>query len=231
MFTYQKEYKDKKNAERIKKCELIFKGIFALFNFVILILLIVWLCIIIHHADEEPKSFSSFVDNEFSVDYSEGDFCHGRKFEFSRIGAFELFHIRMGKIKKYSIGLLVSKLISILLEIINFCAILSYEKCSSKTDVDDSVDDSVDDRYMIIFGYVFTICSLINNILNIVFIEKFSQHFSDSNFEDFEKFLDCSYLIGAFKKKYDFITTVKKNGERLSIVNLISSILEAFNCF
>ena len=203
-------------------CELIFKGIIALFNFVIIILLVVWLCIIIHHADEEPESFSSFVDNEFSVDYSEGDFCHGRKFEFSRIGAFELFHIRMGKIKKYSIGLLVSKLISILLVIVQLCAIFAYEN-SGKT--------NVAEKNMMIFGIVFTICSLINSILNIVFFEKFSQHFSDSNFEDFEKFLDCSYLIGAFKKKYDFITTVKKSGERISVVNLISSIIDAFNCF
>jgi len=221
MFTLLKVYKDQRNEneEGIKRCELMFKSIIALFNFVILILLIVWLCIIIHHADEEPKSFSSFVDNEFSVDYSEGDFCHGRKFEFSRIGAFELFHIRMGKIKKYSIGLLVSKLISILLAII---AILSYQKCCLKTDVAD--------RIWILYGIIFTICSLINSILNVVFFEKFSQHFSDSNFEDFEKFSDCDYLIGAFKEKYDFITTVKKSGEIISVVNLISSILDAFNC-
>ena len=225
MFTHQKEYKDEFDDEKKAKmaCELITKGIISLFNFVTLILLIVWLSIIIHNANEEPESFSSFVDNEFSVDYSEGDFCYGHKFEFSRIGAFELFHIRMGKIKKYSIGLLVSKIISFLLVNIDWCAILVYLKCSSMR------GDA--EKNMMIFGIVFTICSLINSILNIVFFEKFSQHFSDSNFEDFEKFSDCDYLIGAFKEKYDFITTVKKSGERISVVNLISSIFEAFNCF
>ena len=53
MFTYQKEYKA--DDEDKNKCELIVKGIISLFNFVSLILLIVWLCKIINNANEEPK--------------------------------------------------------------------------------------------------------------------------------------------------------------------------------
>ena len=63
MFTYQKEYKDDDNGNK-NKCELIVKGIIGLFNFVTLILLIVWLCKIINNANEEPKSFDSFFSNE-----------------------------------------------------------------------------------------------------------------------------------------------------------------------
>ena len=73
--------------------------------------------------------------------------------------------------------------------------------------------------------------SLINTILKIIFFELLSQNISDSNFEDFETFSDCDYLYGGFKKKYDFITTVKKNCQRISVVNLISSIFEALNIF
>ena len=125
MFTYQKEYKQEEKKKN--KLEILIKGIIALFNFVSLILLIVWLCIIINHADKEPKSFASFVDSNSSSNYTEGDFCYGRRYEFSNLGALKLFNIKMDKIKKYSIGLLVSKFISILLVIFAACAKLSYE--------------------------------------------------------------------------------------------------------
>ena len=220
MFTYQKEYKY--DEESKNKCETIVKGIIALFNFVSLILLIVWLCIIINNAEEEPESFTSFVSNETASNYTEGDFCYGRKFEFSRFGALKLFHICMKEIKKYSVGLLVSKFISILLVIFAVIAKISFE-CSYKS--------HVAYKNIKIFGIFFTILYLINSILNVVFFELLSNNFSDSNFEDFEKFSSCSYLNGAIEKNYDFISTVKNNCERISVVNLISSILEALNIF
>ena len=83
MFTYQKEYKNDLDEDK-NKCELIVKGIISLFNFVSLILLIVWLCKIINNANEEPKSFNSFFTNESPLNYTEGDFCYGRKFEFQK---------------------------------------------------------------------------------------------------------------------------------------------------
>ena len=94
----EKEYKY--DEESKNKCEIIIKGIIALFNFVSLILLIVWLCIIINNAEEEPESFTSFVSNETASNYTEGDFCYGRKYEFSKNGVFKVFHIRMKEIKK-----------------------------------------------------------------------------------------------------------------------------------
>ena len=220
MFTYQKEYKA--DDEDKNKCELIVKGIISLFNFVSLILLIVWLCKIINNANEEPKSFNSFFTNESPLNYTEGDFCYGRKFEFSKNGAFKLFHIRMKEIKKYSIGLLVSKLISILMVICAACASKAYE---------DSLKTDVADKNMIIFAIIFTIFYIANSILNVVFFELLSHNFSDSNFEDFETFSNCAFLTRKFKRKYDFISTVKNNCERISIVNLISTILEALNVF
>ena len=221
MFTYQKEYKNDLDEDK-NKCELIVKGIISLFNFVSLILLIVWLCKIINNANEEPKSFNSFFTDESPLNYTEGDFCYGRKFEFSKNGAFKLFHIRMKEIKKYSIGLLVSKLISFLMVICAACVIKAYE---------DSTKGSDADKNMIIFAIIFTIFYIANSILNVVFFELLSHNFSDSNFEDFETFSNCAYLTRKFKKKYDFINTVKNNCERISVVNLISSILEALNVF
>ena len=221
MFTYQKEYKNDLDEDK-NKCELIVKGIISLFNFVSLILLIVWLCKIINNANEEPKSFDSFFSNESPLNYTEGDFCYGRKFEFSKNGVFKIFHIRMKEIKKYSIGLLVSKLISILMVICAACACKAYE---------DSTKGSYANKNMKTFAIIFTIFYIANSILNVVFFEFLSHNFSDSNFEDFETFSNCAYLNRKFKRKYDFINTVKNNCERISVVNLISSILEALNVF
>ena len=87
------------------------------------------------------------------------------------------------------------------------------------------------DRNILIFSIIFTLLYLTNCILNVVFFELLSNKINDSNFEDFEKFSKCEYLIGKFKKKYSFITTVKKNCQRIGVVNFISSILEALNIF
>ena len=163
-----------------------------------------------------------FLSNESPLNYTEGDFCYGRKYEFSKNGVFKVFHIRMKEIKKYSIGLLVSKLISFLMIICAACAITFYEK---------STKGSYADKNMIIFAIIYTILYIINSILNIVFFELLSHNFSDSNFEDFETFSNCAYLTRKFKRKYDFINTVKNNCERISVVNLISTILQALNVF
>jgi len=163
-----------------------------------------------------------FLSNESPLNYTEGDFCYGRKFEFSKNGVFKIFHIRMKEIKKYSIGLLVSKLISMLMILCAACACKAYK---------DSSKDYYADKNMIKFAIIYTILYIINSILNIVFFELLSHNFSDSNFEDFETFSNCAFLTRKFKRKYDFISTVKNNCERISIVNLISTILEALNVF
>ena len=82
----------------------------------------------------------------------------------------------MKEIKKYSVGLLVSKFISILLVIFAVIAKISFE-CSYKSDVAY--------KNIKIFAIFFTMLYLINSILNIVFFELLSHNFSDSNFEDF----------------------------------------------
>ena len=66
----------------------------------------------------------------------------------------------MKEIKKYSIGLLVSKLISILMVICAACASKAYE---------DSLKTDVADKNMIIFSIIFTIFYIANSILNVVF--------------------------------------------------------------
>ena len=79
----------------------------------------------------------------------------------------------MGKIKKYSIGLLVSKSISILLVIFFFNELFFYSH---------SLKTGVTNKNMIIFGIIYSILSLINTILNVIFFELLSQNISDSNF-------------------------------------------------
>ena len=89
----------KKEKKDDDDCKILIKGVIGLFNFVTLILLIIWLCKIIKNADDEPPSFADFIANESLKNYTESDFCYGRKFEFSKNGALSIFHIRMKKIK------------------------------------------------------------------------------------------------------------------------------------
>ena len=220
MFTYRKEYKDK--DEDKNKCDDCIKGIIALFNFVCLILLIIWLFKIINNAKDEPSHYSQLISNDSLKNYTESDFCYGRKYEYSKFGAFKLFHIQMEKIKKYARGLLATKFISIILSIISICAWWSYNK-SYKT--------STADKNIFIFSIFFTLFYLANCILNVVFNELLSNNFSQSNFEDFETFSKCAYLKSNFRIKYKFMNKVKKNCEKIFVVNLISSILEALNVF
>ena len=128
----------------------------------------------------------------------------------------------MKEIKKYARGLLATKFISIIFIILNICALWCY-KMSSKT--------YIADRNLLISAAFCTSFFLANSILNVVFFELLSNNFTKSNFEDFKTFSKCDYLKSTFKNKYKFMNKVKNNCEKIFVVNLISSILEALNIF
>ena len=190
------------------------KGIIGLFNLVTLILLIIWLFKIINNSKNEPLNYAVFVSNETLVNYTEGDFCYGRKYEYLKRGAFQLFNIKMKKIKKFAKALLASKFISIgtifLMGIVNCC----YRECK-KASI----------GVLVLLGLIY----IANNIINIIFMEKLNSYHSESNFYDFEKFSKCAYIQTTFKRSYKFMKTVDKNCKRIFVVNFISSILEAIN--
>ncbi len=190
------------------------KGIFGLFNLVTLILLIVWLFKIINNSKNEPLNYAVFVSNETLVNYTEGDFCYGRKYEYLKRGAFQLFNIKMKKIKKFAKALLASKFISIgtffFIGIVNGC----YRKCKDTS---------------ICFFLLFCLIYIANNILNVIFMEKLNSYYRESNFYDFEKFSKCAYIQTTFKRSYKFMKTVDKNCKKIFVVNFISAILEAIS--
>ena len=55
---------DEMEMEKENHCENTFKGIMGLFNFVTLILLIVWLFKIINNCKTEPGNYADFISNE-----------------------------------------------------------------------------------------------------------------------------------------------------------------------
>ena len=220
MFTHQKEYKVDKEDKN--KCEIFAKAIIGLFNFVCLILLIIWLFKIINNSENEPRNYSQFISNYSLKNYTESDFCYGRKYEYSKYGAFSLFHIHMEKIKKYARGLLATKFISIILIILPIFAGICYNNSNKSEKAD---------KNMFIFYLFYTLFFLANIILNVVFNELLSNNFSQSNFEDFETFSKCGYLKFTFHRNYKFVNKVKKNCEKIFVVNLISNILEALDKF
>lgn len=220
-----------KDNEKESKLEIIIKGLIAIFNFVSLILLIVWLFKIICNAEKEPWFRGNFIANDSLQNYTEGDFCYGRKYEYTRIGALRLFNIQMDEIKKYAKALLVTKFVSIGLVI--YASLLRI--CFA--DRLEQYCEILEKKYFkrIKRKYFFSISVIIpyiaNNILNVIFLEKLSDYYSDSNFYDFERYSKCDYMQKNFKRKYKFVTTVKKNCNKVFIVNMISSILEAINIF
>lgn len=190
------------------------KGIVGLFNLVTLILLIIWLFKIINNSKNEPLNYAVFVSNETLVNYTEGDFCYGRKNEYLKRGAFQLFNIRMKKIKKFAKALLALKFISI-----GTGFFTGIVKVCCRKHKDTSIG------FLLLLSLIY----IANNILNVIFMEKLNSYYSESNFYDFEKFSKCAYIQTTFKRSYKFMKTVDKNCKRIFIVNFISAILEAIS--
>ncbi len=202
-----------KDSIKMNCCKLII----GLFNFVTFILLLVWLFKIINNAKSEPKNYAYFISNDVPQNYTLGDFCYGRQYEYLQNGAFEVFNIRMEKIKKFAKALVATKFIS--MGIVIFISILRV--CQFKRNK----------VVVIIIILLIVIIFITNNILNVIFIEKLNSYFSESNFHDFEKFSNCDYISPTFQRDYKFMNTVKKNYEKIFVVNYINSILEAINLF
>ena len=72
--------------KRLKKIEFICKSIPALINFVVFILVFIWLCKCILYAKEENNNRSKYII-AFRLDYYEEDeFCHEKYVQFVNDG-------------------------------------------------------------------------------------------------------------------------------------------------
>ena len=201
---FHKEEDDKPN---------LFKVIIVLFNLVALILCIIWTFKIINNAKSESTPYDRFISNDTLQNYTESDFCYGRKYEYSKYGAFKVFNIRMDKIKKFARAILATKFVSIGNVVLVYIVFLCCKSQNTR----------------IGFVLLYVLIYLTNCILNVIFIEKLSNYYSESNFYDFERFSKCDYLKGTFRKSYEYMNNVKKNCFRIFVINFISAIFEAIN--
>ena len=220
---HQLSKNDSQSQDKLVRAKEIWEGItktiIFLFNIISLILLIIWLFKIIKIDKIEPTNFEQFITNDSLKNYTEGEFCYGHKYEYIKNGALQTFNIQLEKIKGIAKAILIAKFISVGLIILN----LLLHSCWDIHYFCEKIGCHL--LLHIIIILIFTASS----IVNVIFTEKLSNYFSQSNFYDFERFSKCDYLNVNFKKKYDFINTIKKNCERILIVNFISSILEGLN--
>ena len=162
-----------------KEINMACKSIPILINFIVFILVFIWLCKFIHYAKEENNNRSKYIIASRLDYYEEDEFCHEKYVQFVKDGAYEAFDLKINKLKKWAIALIVLIPSFFVLLIICFC---------------------------IPWLVIFLILAL---ILIIVFGILFAVHFSKSNFDEFKEFTKCRYLNKQFRKDYDFIYSIK----------------------
>ena len=188
----------------------------SLLIFVLFILCIVWLTKVYNNADDEPSARLKYISEEiFSYDelYNPGDFCYEHYESYIAVGAFEDLDIRMKKIRKYSLALLVTFLISFIISILNLIMIIGgiFLKCAGKV--------------LQVISIIFGILNILASLLSLIFFIILSVYYFKSNFDDFEDFNECRYLNTSFDYDYDFVYVVKKNYKRFFIVFIIVFVL------
>ena len=188
----------------------------SLLIFVLFILCIIWLTKVYSNADDEPSARLKYISEEiFSYDelYNPGDFCYEHYESYIAVGAFEDLDIRMKKIRKYSLALLITFLISFIISILDLIMIIGgiFLKCAGKV--------------LQVISIIFGILNILASLLSLIFFIILSVYYFKSNFDDFEDFNECRYLNTSFDYDYDFVYVVKKNYKRFFIVFIIVFVL------
>ena len=166
------------NGEK-KKTIYFWKSIPITINFIIFILIYIWLCKFVHYAkDEDNKRAKYIIANRLDL-YEEGEFCKEKYFDFMNNGLYETFDLNISSLKKWAIAEIV--LIPLFLI---FCGI----------------------SFKIIWVAVFSTITL---LLIIIFAIIFAVKFSKCNFDEFTEFSKCRYLNKKFREDYDFIYSIK----------------------
>ena len=202
-------------------CLKIVKCLISLAVIVLSILCIVWIAKVYKNAKDEPTDRVKYYYDENNhqieiseIPYSQGEFCHDHFQSFLAKGAFEDLDVRMKKIRKFSLASIILVCISFGLVIINLIIILLLVLCKCGQDA------------FIIILPILLILSLLSSLLAFIFFIILSVHYFKSNFDDFDKFSDCTYLASYFHKDYDFVHVVKDNYLKYFIVYLILFVLK-----
>ena len=195
-------------------CLSIFQAILSIINLVIFILCLIWLFKIKNNSKNEPEKRDSYIYEDPLNYYIEGDFCYDKSLVYLDKGAFNVFDLRMKKIKKYSKALIVIYVITIILTVITMIFnVLSITKLKYK------------EKCVSIIYLLLLIIIVIIAILNLVYFIILSAHYFKGKFDDFEDFSDCKFLTTNFKSDYHFVSVVKDNFIKFFILNIISIAL------
>ena len=199
-------------------CLKAFKFVLSLVIAVLYILCIVWIVKVYHNANDEPGDRLKYYESEdfesVSKYYSEGEFCFDNSQSYLDKGAFEVFDIRMKKIRNFSLALIVTFIISFGLGIINLLTVIISMCCTIAATI------------LRIITCICSILNLVSSILSFIFFIILSVHYFKSNFDDFEDFNDCNYINkNRFDNNYDFVYVVKDNFKRYFIVYIILIVL------
>ena len=94
-------------GKKKKEINMACKSIPILINFIVFILVFIWLCKFIHYAKEENNNRSKYIIASRLDYYEEDEFCHEKYVQFVNDGAYEAFDLKINKLKKWAIALIV----------------------------------------------------------------------------------------------------------------------------
>ena len=196
----------------------IFKTLFTLVSFVIIILSIVFLFKVRNNAKKEPQDRIKYInENAYLNEYSEGDFCYNHYTPYMSDGAFIDFDIRMKKIRKFSTSLLSTYFISLILMFLSIVVQIMYKSCCN-----------THEKCIGAILLIIMIANIIIWILSLIFFIILSVNYFKSKFSDFKDFSRCHYLGNGFRDDYHFVFVVKDNYLNFFVLSIISIFL---NCF
>ena len=215
MIDYIKERKkrEEKYKENMKICA---NGYLTIAYLTTFILIIIWLFKLLCNTKDEPQNRIQYINKDFENYYIEGEFCFENYGKFIINGALDTFGIPLKKIKKYTIALLVTILISISSMV--FMLIFAIVKKACEFEISAMCNVSF-----------FCNILFLSVILNIVFAIVLAHYYFKGKYSDFEEFSRCRFLTKRFKTDYDFIFQIKNEFQMPFVIILISEFINFIN--
>ena len=100
--------KNSNDDEYSKWCHKSIELMPILVNFILFILVIVWIFKININAKNEPKNRDLYLAADPSYYYTEGDFCFDNYEDYKERGAFQIFNLHIKQMKQFSTATLVT---------------------------------------------------------------------------------------------------------------------------
>ena len=192
----------------------IIQAILSIISLVIFILCLTWLYKVKNNAKNEPTNRSSYISDDPLNYYIEGDFCYDNYLNYPSKGAFNIFDLRMKKIKKYAKALITTYLITVIVTVLTFIYSIVGEALFKNKK-----------KCLAIFSLLIFLIVLVVSILSLVFFIILSVNYFKGKFDKFEDFSECKYLNNQFKSDYHFVSVVKDNFKKFFILNIIGIVL------